>query len=144
MTETAAASTPKAPARKAPAKKAPARKAVAKKVVAKKLPVKKAVPVKAAAAPLAAKPDRVKPVKAIKPKKPAKDKVIRDSFTMPASDFAIIDRIKQRAIEWKQPVKKSEVLRAALHALGAMPDVKVKKLLAGLSPVKKGRPNKPD
>ena len=45
-----------------------------------------------------------------------------------------------RAIEWKQPVKKSEVLRAALHALEALSDAKVRALLTGLAPIKKGRP----
>jgi DNA-directed RNA polymerase subunit H (RpoH/RPB5) len=125
------------PASKAPAKKVVAKKAVAKKVVAKKAPVKPtAAPTPAPKA--AAKKPVAKPAK---PKKPAKVKVIRDSFTMPEADFAIIDRIKLRAIEWKQPVKKSEVLRAALYALGALPDAQVKKLLSGLTPVKKGRPN---
>jgi DNA-directed RNA polymerase subunit H (RpoH/RPB5) len=134
------ASTKKAPAKKVPAKKVAVKKAVAKKVVAKKAPVK---PTPALAPTPAPKAAAKKPVaKPAKPKKPAKVKVIRDSFTMPEADFAIIDRIKLRAIEWKQPVKKSEVLRAALYALGALPDAQVKKLLSGLSPVKKGRPNK--
>jgi hypothetical protein len=84
---------------------------------------------------------QAKPVKPAKSDKPGKAaKVIRDSFTMPQSDFAIIDRIKLRAIEWKQPVKKSEVLRAALHALEALGDAKVRALLAALEPIKKGRP----
>lgn len=143
--------------------KAPARKAASK--VARKT-VRKAVATKAPAAP--AKPNSVskpavppqvkaaqvakpaKPVKADKPTKAAKplkadkpskaDKVVRDSFTMPQSDFDIIDRIKLRAIEWKQPVKKSEVLRAGLQALEALSDAKVRTLLTGLAPIKKGRP----
>jgi len=134
----------KAPAKKVPTKKVATKKVAVKKAVAKKVVAKKA-PVKAAPAPKPApKPKAVakKPTaKPAKPKKPAKVKVIRDSFTMPEADFAIIDRIKLRAIEWKQPVKKSEVLRAALYALGALPDAQVKKLLSGLTPVKKGRPN---
>lgn len=89
----------------------------------------------------AVKPVAAKPVKPAKPAKPVK--VVRDSFTMPESDFAIIDRIKLRAIEWKHPVKKSEVLRAALHALEALSDAKVKALLADLEPIKKGRPKAP-
>jgi len=117
------------PAKKVAAKKVPVKKVPAKKATAKKAPARKTV---------AATKPAVKPAK---PKKPAKVKVIRDSFTMPEADFAIIDRIKLRAIEWKQPVKKSEVLRAALHALGALSDAQIKKLLSGLTPVKKGRPN---
>jgi hypothetical protein len=138
----------KAPAKKALAKKVPTKRPAVKKAVAKKAPAKPApVLVPKLAPKVAAKKPVTKPVakpvaKPAKPKKPAKVKVIRDSFTMPEADFAIIDRIKLRAIEWKQPVKKSEVLRAALYALGALPDAQVKKLLSGLSPVKKGRPNK--
>lgn len=141
MTQTTSAPTP--------AKKAVARKVVARKAVAKKAPARKSPAAKKPAPAVAVKtePKATKPAKVIKPKvdkpkKTPKDKVIRDSFTMPESDFAIIDRIKLRAIEWKQPVKKSEVLRAALHALGALQDAQLKKLLAGLAPVKKGRPNK--
>lgn len=120
-------------ASKAPAKKASARKVAVKKVVVKKVVAKPAATPKPAKAP--------KAPKAVKPAKVAKaPKVVRDSFTMPQSDFDIIDRIKLRAIEWKQPVKKSEVLRAALHALEALSDAKVRALLTGLAPIKKGRP----
>lgn len=125
------------------AKKAPARKAVAKKAPAQPVSAKKA------AAPKPSKP--AKPVKAVKPAKPVKPpkaakpekiKIVRDSFTMPEADFALIDQIKQRALGWKQPAKKSEVLRAALQALQALSDAKLRQLLAGLAPIKKGRPQK--
>lgn len=141
-----------ATASKAPARKAPVRKVAAKKVPAKKTMAKKAAPApkpavkKAparklapqAAAPAAPTKTAAKPVK----KKEGKVKIVRDSFTMPEADFAIIDRIKLRAIEWRQPVKKSEVLRAALQALAALPDARVKALLSGLADIKKGRPKK--
>lgn len=125
---------PKAPA--APAKPATASKPAVPPQVKTAQVAKPAKPVKAA------KPTKVaKPPKSLKADKPAKaDKVVRDSFTMPQSDFDIIDRIKLRAIEWKQPVKKSEVLRAGLQALEALSDAKVRALLAGLAPIKKGRP----
>ena len=128
----------RAVAKTAVASKAPAQKASARKVAVKKVVVKKVVAKPAAAAKPAKAP---KAPKAFKPAKVAKaPKVVRDSFTMPQSDFDIIDRIKLRAIEWKQPVKKSEVLRAALHALEALSDAKVRALLTGLAPIKKGRP----
>ena len=147
-----------------PQPKATVKKVVVKKVVAKKVAVKRPAPqaVKPVAAAPANAEQAAKPVKApkvakpaaapkpakapkapkaVKPAKVAKaPKVVRDSFTMPQSDFDIIDRIKLRAIEWKQPVKKSEVLRAALHALEALSDAKVRALLTGLAPIKKGRP----
>jgi hypothetical protein len=119
--------------KKAPAQKAPAQKQAAQKAAAK--PSKPAKPTKA--------PKAVKPPKAPKAAKPEKIKIVRDSFTMPEADFALIEQIKQRALGWKQPAKKSEVLRAALQALQALPDAKVRKLLADLTPIKKGRPQKP-
>lgn len=120
----------KAPVKKTPAKKAPARKAPAKKA-APPAPVKPAAVKKAAV-----KPEPIKPAK----KKSPKLKIVRDSFTMPDSDFVLIDRIKQRALEWRMPVKKSEVLRAALQALQGLNDAQLKKVLSGLTPIKKGRP----
>lgn len=125
---------PKAPA--APAKPTTASKPAVPPQVKTAQVAKPAKPVKAA------KPTKVaKPPKPLKADKPAKaDKVVRDSFTMPQSDFDIIDRIKLRAIEWKQHVKKSEVLRAGLQALEALSDAKVRALLTGLAPIKKGRP----
>lgn len=143
----------KAPAKKVAPKKAAASKPVPapKKVAAKKAPARKAVAPLKATAPQAAAPaapaktaavpapqPAAKPVK----KKDGKVKIVRDSFTMPEADFALIDAIKQRALGWRQPVKKSEVLRAALQALQALPDARVKALLSGLTPIKKGRPNK--
>lgn len=68
------------------------------------------------------------------------DKVIRDSFTMPASDYESINRIKQRAMKAGIGTNKSEILRAGLVALGAMPDKEFLKLFQGLPKVKPGRP----
>jgi hypothetical protein len=62
---------------------------------------------------------------------------------MPETDFALIDAIKVRALKMQHPAKKSEVLRAALQALNALNDAGLKKLLTGLTPIKKGRPKAP-
>lgn len=130
----------KTPARKTLAKTAPVKTAPVKRAAAKKAAVK-AVPVKTAAAPVAVAPKPVSQV-ATKPakKKAPKLKIVRDSFTMPEADFVLIDRVKQRALEWRMPVKKSEVLRAALQALQGLNDAQLKKVLSGLAPIKKGRP----
>ncbi|MEY4427808.1 MAG: hypothetical protein RLZZ182_497 [Pseudomonadota bacterium] len=137
----------KTPAAKkaAAAKKAPAAQKVATQpAAAKKAPAQKAPAQKQAAQKAVAKPATpAKPAKAPKAVKPVKVKIVRDSFTMPEADFALIEQIKQRALGWKQPAKKSEVLRAALQALQALPDAKLRKLLAELTPIKKGRPQKP-
>ncbi len=67
-------------------------------------------------------------------------KLVRDSFTMPREDFDLIDRIKARAIEFKRPAKKSELLRAGLQVLAALPDTQLHAALDALRPLKAGRP----
>jgi hypothetical protein len=79
------------------------------------------------------------PVDAPKSEK-RKDKLVRDSFTMPAEDWALIQQLKDRAIDFKRPTKKSELLRAGLQALAALSDARLKLSLEKLSPLKVGRP----
>lgn len=128
---------------------APAPQAAAKKSAPKKVAAKKKTP----AAPAATKPAAVpKPSAAAKPGKtvvattpaPAKvkHKLVRDSFTMPRGDFALVNTLKDRALGFRRPTKKSELLRAGLHALAALPDAKLKSVLDGLVPLKTGRPKK--
>jgi len=154
-TTTAVAVTPAAKSAVTPAPaKAPA-KAAAK--AAAKAPVKTAAQpapkaaVKRVAKPAAkasadAKPVKpVKPVKAVKVEKPVKPKLpkaklVRDSFTMPQADFNLVAVLKTRALGFKRPTKKSELLRAGLHALQALGDSALRKALDTLVPLKPGRP----
>lgn len=139
----------KTPARKAAGKtatQAAAKKAAAPAVQAKAKPVAKKAAVQRPV-PVPAQKTAATPSKAPAPKpaakslvKKAKQKLIRDSFTMPSSDFALIDQLKTRAIGFKRPVKKSELLRAGLQALASLSDAKLKSLLDGLTPLKPGRP----
>ena len=69
-----------------------------------------------------------------------KPKLVRDSFTMPKTDYALIDQLKQRGMALGRETKKSELLRAGLHALAAMPDRGLKEALGTLIPIKVGRP----
>ena len=69
-------------------------------------------------------------------------KLVRDSFTMPQSDFELIDVLKHRAMNFRHAVKKSELLRAGLQVLAALPDVQLEKALARITPLKTGRPKK--
>lgn len=132
-----------------------AKKAVVKKAVAKKTPakaVKRAVKPVVKKAPVVSSSTKAKvapkqasvEVMATAPVKPAKpkQKLVRDSFTMPSVDFALIDHLKDRAIGFKRPAKKSELLRAGLQALVNLSDAKLKVLLDGLVPLKPGRPKK--
>ena len=102
---------------------------VSKPVATAKKPA--AAPVKAAAVPTG-KPPKVK------------HKLVRDSFTMPQSDFELIDVLKQRAMNFRHAVKKSELLRAGLQVLAALPDVQLEKALARITPLKTGRPKQTD
>ena len=77
-----------------------------------------------------------------KPQKSTKDKLVRDGFTMPESEFKLIDAVKQRALSFKRVVKKSEVLRAGLKALQGLSETQLKALLETLPTVKTGRPKK--
>lgn len=71
-------------------------------------------------------------------------KLVRDSFTMPQPDFDLIPALKKRALAFARPAKKSELLRAGLHALAALDDARLKKALDALAPLKAGRPKKAD
>jgi len=67
-------------------------------------------------------------------------KLVRDSFTMPREDFDLIAQLKARALDFKRPAKKSELLRAGLQVLAALPDVQLHAALEALRPLKAGRP----
>jgi hypothetical protein len=73
-------------------------------------------------------------------KQAGKPKQIRDSFTMPKDDYALIDILKMRAVDGKRPAKKSELLRAGLHALLGLNAELLSRALNSLAPVKTGRP----
>lgn len=67
-------------------------------------------------------------------------KVIRDSFTIPEDEYELISRIKKRCMKAGVSANKSEVLRAGLAALEAMPDKELTSLFGKLQRVKTGRP----
>jgi hypothetical protein len=69
-------------------------------------------------------------------------KPVRDSFTMPEADFSLIATLKARALAAKRETKKSELLRAGLHALAALDTAGLMAALQQLEPVKIGRPKK--
>jgi plasmid stability protein len=88
----------------------------------------------------AAKPVKVpKAPKAEKAEK-ATDTLVRDSFTMPQADFALIAELKTRAATAGRPAKKSELLRAGLRLLAAQSPKALAAALGRLEPVKLGRP----
>jgi hypothetical protein len=102
---------------------------------ARKAPKAVAAPVEAPAAKPAAKPEP-------KPPKKPKPVLVRDGFTMPEADFALIGALKKRAAAAGREAKKSELLRAGLQALAALEAAALVASLNRLEAVKVGRPRK--
>jgi hypothetical protein len=71
---------------------------------------------------------------------PHKPKLVRDSFTMPKSEYQAIDQLKQRSANLARPAKKSELLRAGLKALVAMDDAAFAAAIHAVPAIKTGRP----
>lgn len=120
--------------------------------VKKSAPKTSATPVKAATAP-ASKPAPVQASKAdalktktsmVKAKtvKEKKVKVMRDSFTIPKTEFNQIAELKKRAVMMGVEVKKSELIRAGLLLINGLTDASFKKALSAVPTIKTGRPSK--
>ncbi|MFZ6775488.1 hypothetical protein ACO0LD_01560 [Undibacterium sp. Ji83W] len=134
--------------KKSPVK--PAVVAVKKKVVSKPAVEAKAVekapakaPVKAPArAKPAVKAAEVKPLVEVVVEKVKKAKLVRDSFTMPESEYAALGAVKKACLKAGVEVKKSQLLRIGVALLSKTDVPALKKLIAGLAPLKAGRPKK--
>jgi hypothetical protein len=74
--------------------------------------------------------------------KTKKPKLVRDGFTMPKNEYAVLDVLKLRAAKLGRPVKKSELLRAGIKALEAMSDAALTQALDNVPAIKTGRPKK--
>ena len=125
--------------------KTPVRKTATKKAtptqVAAKSPRKPTLARKTSA-PAQAKSPSAKSTAPIetKPAKLKKPKLVRDSFTIPKSEYAVIEVLKLRSQKLARPAKKSELLRAGIKALAAMSDLQFKAALAEVPAIKTGRP----
>jgi hypothetical protein len=98
-------------------------------------------------APASAKKSVAKKAVAHPPAVPAppakvKHKLVRDSFTIPKSEYAVLEALKHRAANLKRPVKKSELLRAGISALNAMSDKAFLTAIGNVPSLKTGRPSK--
>ena len=126
-------------------------------------PEKSAAPARAPRAAKTAKPakpkaaapktPRVKPAKSVetkpdsftaeqKAKRLKKEKVVRDSFTMPKSDYEKLAALKQKCLDAGVAVKKSELLRAGLLLLEGVPIARLLDAISAVETVKTGRPAK--
>ncbi|WP_321934547.1 hypothetical protein [Paraburkholderia sp. J8-2] len=99
-----------------------------------------------AATPASAPAEAAAPAAAekVKTKRVKKEKVVRDSFTMPKADYQRIALLKRKCLEAGVAVKKSEILRAGLQLLESAPQKRLLAAIAALETVKTGRPAKGD
>ena len=121
-----------------PAKKAGATRSAAKSPPAKSPRARntKAAAVAASAPTLPA----VAPGAKAAQDKPKRAKLVRDSFTMPKAEYAVIEQLKRRATALAHPAKKSELLRAGVKALNALSDAALLAALQAVPTIKTGRP----
>ena len=94
-----------------------------------------------AAKPVEAKPASVTTAEQ-KSKRVKKEKVVRDSFTMPKSDYEKLAALKQKCLDSGVAVKKSELLRAGLLLLEGVPIARLLDAISAVETVKTGRPAK--
>lgn len=87
--------------------------------------------------PASAKPQ--KPAKALKAKKV---KLVRDSFAMPETEYAMIAALKKRLAGFGKEVKKSELLRGGIANLTALSDAQLQAVMNRVERIKTGRPHK--
>jgi hypothetical protein len=71
-----------------------------------------------------------------------REKVVRDTFTMPRADYEKIATLKQRCLDAGVAVKKSELVRAGLLLLESEPTKRLLAAVTAVEPVKTGRPPK--
>ena len=109
----------------------PARTTGAKKAA----PSKPATPKSASTAEAASKP--------VSAAEAAPDqKVVRDGFTMPKGDYEVLKALKAQCLKSGVEVKKSELLRAGVLALAALPAAELLSRMRALPAVKAGRKKK--
>ena len=132
-----AAAKPAAPAVKS-ARKAAAPASPAVKPAAK--PATKPV-AKPAAPKASAKTDAPRPAAAdASMPKERKAKLVRDSFTMPEQEYAVLGQVKKACIKAGFEIKKSELLRIGVALISQIDMATLQKVLADLPQLKTGRP----
>lgn len=104
-----------------------------------KRPARSAAAKRSAAGPTKPTPSATGAKQAAESAQP-KHKLVRDSFTIPKGEYAVLDELKQRAARLTRPAKKSEILRAGIGALNAMSDTAFLAAMSAVPSLKTGRP----
>lgn len=71
-----------------------------------------------------------------------KTKLVRDSFTMPEHEYAVLGQVKKACLKAGFEIKKSELLRIGVALISQLDLATLQSVLAGLPQLKTGRPNK--
>lgn len=71
-----------------------------------------------------------------------KQKLMRDSFTIPKNEYESLAILKMRALGLGRASKKSEFIRAGIATLVALTDVELLDILDRIPVIKTGRPSK--
>ena len=132
----AKAAAPKPPVKK-PAVRPAARPAPKAAVVAK--PAPEAVKTEKKAEKVV-KPAKVEKVEKVA--KPKKVKQVRDSFTMPENEYAVLAQVKKSCLKAGVEIKKSDLLRIGVSLIKNLKIAELKDILSSLTPLKVGRPKK--
>jgi hypothetical protein len=92
----------------------------------------------AIAAPV--KTTRAKPAAVETPAAAARPHLVRDSFTMPEQEYAVLGAVKQACLKAGFEVRKSELLRIGVALLGQLDTKSLRAVLDSLPQLKTGRP----
>lgn len=107
---------------------------------------KPAVKARVAPATKAATPvNKAAPMPKAKPQAEQKEKIkkaklVRDSFTMPEAEYAVLGEVKKACLKAGIEVKKSELLRVGVALIRKLDLAQLKEILALLPALKAGRP----
>ena len=74
--------------------------------------------------------------------KARKEKLVRDSFTMPEQEYAVLGQVKKACLKAGFEIKKSELLRIGVALISQIDLATLQNVLAGLPQLKTGRPKK--
>ena len=118
----------------------PAAKTSVKAVVKSAAKALASSPARKPATPRAAAKPPVVPIVERAPAVEARPALVRDSFTMPENEYAVLLEVKQACLRAGVDVKKSELLRIGVALLGQLDVATLHGVLAALPQLKTGRP----
>jgi hypothetical protein len=73
-------------------------------------------------------------------KPPAKEKVVRDTFSFPISDHQLIITLRKQCLRAGVEISRSEIIRAGLYALKEMSEANLLETVGKIEHIKTGKP----